>query len=261
MAGFDGKVALLAGAASGIGRAAATLLAQRGARVVIGDIDVARGEAAAHEIGEAGGQAHFVRLDVTREESVVAAVAETVAAVGPPTVHVNFAGGSMVEDDVVTDVDLDRVWDRTIDLNLRGTVLTCRHVIPHMVAQDGGSIVTMSSGAALRGASPSHIYTAAKGGVIALTRALAGRYARDNIRANTVCSGRVFTDRILGAYGRPGEPGPVFDAQDAQGRVMEYPFWTGEPADMAAIVVFVASDEARMMTGAVIQADGGRSSY
>ena len=159
------------------------------------------------------------------------------------------------------DIDLDRVWDRTIDLTLRGTVLTCRHVIPHMVAAGGGSIVTMSSGAALRGASPSHIYTAAKGGVIALTRALAGRYARDNIRANTVCSGRVFTERILGAYGRPGEPGPVFDAQDAAGRVVEYPFWTGEPHDMAAIVAFVASDEARMMTGAVLQADGGRSSY
>jgi NAD(P)-dependent dehydrogenase (short-subunit alcohol dehydrogenase family) len=222
---------------------------------------VARGEAAAAEIVAQGGAATFLEMDVTREDSVSAAVSRTVEAVGRPAILVNFAGGSMIEDDVVTEVDLDRVWNATFDLNLRGTFLTCRHVIPHMIAGGGGSIVNMSSGAALRGASPAHVYTAAKGAVIAFTRALAGRYARDNIRANAVCSGRVYSERILEAYGRPGETGQAFDKQDSASRVEEYPFWAGEPADMAEIVVFVAGDGARMITGATIQADGGRSSY
>ncbi len=261
MGDFDGRTALLTGAASGIGLAAARLLARGGARVAICDIDAARGEEAAASIASEGGAAAFIAMDVTRDESVAGAVVRAVERLGPPTILVNCAGGSMVEDDVVTDVDLDRVWDRTMDLNLRGTFLACRHVIPHMVAVGGGSIVNMSSGAALRGGSPSHVYTAAKGAILSLTRALAGRYARDNIRANAVCSGRVYTDRIVEAYGRPGGTGRAADVQDATGRVLDYPFWVGEPGDMAAIVVFLAGEGSRMITGATIQADGGRSAY
>ena len=252
-----GKVVVVSGGASGIGRAACSLFSKAGCIAVICDIDTERGEDAAESLRRVGGNARFVATDVCREDSVAAAI----SGIDNPSVLVNCAGGSMVEDDVVTDVDLDAVWTKTIDLNLRGTFLMCRHVIPRMIAAGGGSIVNMSSGAALRGGSPAHVYTAAKGAVISLTQAIAGRYARDNIRANTICSGRVHSERIVEAYGRPGATGRVTDLQDAAGRVTNYPFWVGEPMDMAEIVVFVAGDGARMMTGATIQADGGRSSY
>ncbi|MBX9463891.1 MAG: SDR family oxidoreductase [Aquamicrobium sp.] len=254
MSDFQDRTVVIVGGASGIGRAAADLFARAGAEVVICDIDDAAGREAAAEIG-AGSR--FVAMDVTQDASVRSAI-DPLARI---SVLVNCAGGSMVEDDVVTDVDLDLVWDRTIDINLRGTFLTCRYAIPKMIRGGGGSIVNLSSGAALRGASPSHVYTAAKGAVLSLTRAIAGRYARDGIRANAVCSGRVYTDRIVAAYGRLGEAGANVDVQDAEGRSVEYPFWTGEPVDMAEVIVFLAGEGSRMITGATIQADGGRSAY
>ena len=146
-------------------------------------------------------------------------------------------------------------------LDLLGTMLACRHGIPAIVKAGGGAVVNLSSGAALRGSSPSHIYTAAKGGIVALTRALAGTYARQNVRVNAIAAGRILTRRILESFGPPGQPGPVPDRQDAAGRMKDYPFWVGEPEDIASIAVFLASDESRMITGATIPADGGRSAY
>jgi len=124
----------------------------------------------------------------------------------------------------------------------------------------GGTVINMSSGAALRGASPAHIYSAAKGGILALTRALAGTYARDSVRVNAICAGRILTERILARYGTPDDPKPAED-QQADARVKEYPFWVGTPGDIANIALFLASDESRMITGATIPADGGRSAY
>lgn len=121
--------------------------------------------------------------------------------------------------------------------------------------------MNMSSGAALRGSSPAHIYTASKGGIVSLTRALAGAYVKHSIRVNAICAGRILTERITSRYGTPERPGPVVDLQDATGRVKEYPFWVGMPEDIARIALFLASDESRMITGAAIPADGGRSAY
>ena len=118
----------------------------------------------------------------------------------------------------------------------------------------------MSSGAALRGASPAHIYSAAKGGILSLTRALAGTYAKDNVRVNAICAGRILTERILARYGTPDAPKPAED-QQADARVKDYPFWVGAPEDIANIALFLASEESRMITGAAIPADGGRSAY
>jgi NAD(P)-dependent dehydrogenase (short-subunit alcohol dehydrogenase family) len=257
---LTGQIAFVTGAGSGIGRASARLFAREGAAVAVVDIDDGRGRAAAEEIRRDGGSAAFVETDVTDEAAVAAAAARVVSELGDPTVLFNCAGGSVVEDGSVTDVDM-RVWDRTINLDVKGTFLCCRHVIPRMIAAGGGSVVNMSSGAALRGASPAHVYTTAKGAILSLTRALAGRYARDNIRANAICSGRVWTDRITETYGRLGEAGHVRDPQDSESRAVEYPFWVGEPEDIAHVALFLASNEARMITGAAIQADGGRSSY
>jgi NAD(P)-dependent dehydrogenase (short-subunit alcohol dehydrogenase family) len=257
---LDGKVAFITGGGSGIARAASLLFAREGAKVVVAEIDGALGEATARDVVDAGGDAMAVRTDVTDESSVRAAIDAVVARHGRLDILFNCAGGSLNEDSLVTEVDLD-VWDRTMALDVRGAMLVCRHGIPELVKAGGGSVVNMSSGAALRGSSPKHVHTAAKGAILSFTRALAGSYARDNVRANAICAGRILTDRILNNYGTAGAPGPVADRQDAAGRVRDYPFWVGRPEDIANIALFLASDESRMITGATIPADGGRSAY
>lgn len=260
MARLAGKVALISGGGAGIGAATAVLFARQGARVVIAEIDPKTGRATSERIKAEGGDAIFMETDVTDEGMVRDAVRRAVDAYGGLDVLFNSAGGSLPEDDFVTDVDLS-VWDKTMRLDLLGTILTCRHAIPEIAKAGGGAVVNMSSGAALRGASPNHIYSAAKGGIVSLTRSLAGAYAHQRVRINAICSGRILTERILNTVGRPGKPGPLADRQDATGRVKDYPFWIGEPEDIANIALFLASDESRMITGASIPADGGRSAY
>ncbi|WP_375459696.1 SDR family NAD(P)-dependent oxidoreductase [uncultured Enterovirga sp.] len=257
---LSGKVAFIAGAAAGIGAATARIFAREGAAVALADINLAAAKAVGDEIAAGGGQALVLKADVASEESVAAA--SDAAASHFEAIHVlfNCAGGSLPVDAPVTDVDLG-VWDTTMTLDVRGTILTCRSVIPHLIAAGGGTIVNMSSGAALRGSGKAHIYAAAKGAIISLTRTLAGTYARHNIRANAICSGRVNTERVRSTYGIPGRPGSHHDAMRVTEQVKEYPFWFGEPDDIANIALFLASDESRMITGAAIPADGGRSAY
>jgi NAD(P)-dependent dehydrogenase (short-subunit alcohol dehydrogenase family) len=261
MARLAGKVAFITGAGSGIARAAACLFAREGAQVAIAEVKADAGRATERTICNAGGDALFVETDVSREESVRAAIAATVARFGRIDVVYNCAGGSLSEDSYVTDVDLDKVWNHTMSVDLRGTILCCRHGIPELVKAGGGAVVNMSSGAALRGGSNAHIYTAAKGAILSLTRALAGAYVKQGVRANAICAGRIQTERITARYGTPDKAGAVVDRQDAAGRVKEYPFWVGKPEDIANIALFLASDESRMITGASIPADGGRSAY
>ena len=257
MARLAGRVALITGGAWGIGRAAAELFAREGATVVIADIDEEAGAALARAVGDA---ALFVRTDVTDEASVKAAVAACERQFGKLGVLFNCAGGSVAADAPLGKVDVAAVWSRTMQLDLRGTINCCHHGIPAIVRAGGGAVINMSSGAALRGASPAHIYSAAKGAILSLTRALAGAYAQDNVRVNAICAGRILTERILTRYGTPDAPKPAED-QQADQRVKEYPFWVGTPADIANIALFLASDELRMITGAAIPADGGRSAY
>lgn len=260
MGRLAGKVAFITGAGSGIARAAASIFAREGARVALAEIKPELGAATEKKVREEGGDALFVQTDVTDEASVKAAIAAAIERFGRLDVLYNCAGGSVPEDSYVTDVDL-KVWQRTMTLDLLGPILCCRHAIPEIIKAGGGAVVNMSSGAALRGGSPSHIYTAAKGGVLSLTRALAGAYAKQNVRVNAICAGRILTERITRSYGTPGAPGPVADRQDAAGRSQEYPFWVGAPEDIANIALFLASDESRMITGATIPAEGGRSAY
>jgi NAD(P)-dependent dehydrogenase (short-subunit alcohol dehydrogenase family) len=260
MARLSGKVAFITGAGSGIARAAALLFAREGARVAIAEIKPELGSATEKRVRDAGGDALFVHTDVTREDSVKSAIAAAVARFGKIDVLYNCAGGSVPADSYVTDVDLS-VWQQTMSLDLLGPILCCRHGIPEIIRAGGGAVINMSSGAALRGGSPSHIYTAAKGAILSLTRALAGAYAKNNVRVNAICAGRILTERIIGNYGTPDKAGPVADRQDAAGRSREYPFWVGQPEDIANIALFLASDESRMITGATIPAEGGRSAY
>jgi NAD(P)-dependent dehydrogenase (short-subunit alcohol dehydrogenase family) len=257
---LEGRVAFLVGGGAGIAKVCATMFSREGAKIIVTDINAATGQATADAVNAQGGEALFVKMDVTDEASVVAAVAAGVARFGKIDTLFNSAGGSLPADSPITEVDM-AVWDRTMTLDLKGTMLACRHVIPKIVEAGGGAVVNMSSGAGLRGANPAHIYTAAKGAIISLTRALAASYAHDNVRANCICAGRTNTERVRATYGMPGQPGSAPDRQNVTEQLKTYPFWMGEPEDIAAIALFLASNESRMITGAAIPADGGRSAY
>lgn len=236
------------------------MFAREGAKIIVADMNAATGQASADAVVAHGGEAIFAKMDATDEQSVEAAVAAGVAHFGKIDTLFNSAGGSLPEDSPISEVDM-AVWDRTMVLDVKGTMLACRHVIPKIIEAGGGAVVNMSSGAGLRGANPAHIYTAAKGAIISLTRALAGTYAKNSIRVNCICAGRTNTERVRATYGMPGQPGSAPDRQNVTEQLKTYPFWMGEPEDIAAIALFLASNESRMITGAAIPADGGRSAY
>ena len=248
-----GKVAVITGAGSGIGRAAARLFVAEGAKVVVAEIDATLGEASARE---AGAGARFVHTDVTDEESVKRMVQQAKDAFGPVDVLLNCAGGSLREDRPVTEVE-PWVWDRTMSLDLKGPFHCCRHVIPVMVEQGTGSVVNFSSVVALRGNHITHVYVMAKGGLISFTRALAGAYSPKGVRVNAICPGIVLTERVKSRF--TGGNQIRFGGTD---NVAErYPFAVGQPEDIANVALFLASDESRMVNGAAIPAEGGFSAY
>ena len=248
-----GKVAVITGAGSGIGRASAKLFVAEGAKVVVAEVDETLGTASARE---AGTGARFIRTDVTDEESVKQMVRQTRDAFGRIDVLLNCAGGSLREDKPVTEVDLS-IWDRTINLDLKGPFLCCRHVLPVMVEQAKGSVVNFSSVVALRGNHIAHVYVSAKGGLISFTRALAGAYSPKGIRVNAICPGVVLTDRVKSRFtnGNQIRFGGIDNITE------RYPFGVGQPEDIANVALFLASDESRMVNGAAIPAEGGFSAY
>jgi NAD(P)-dependent dehydrogenase (short-subunit alcohol dehydrogenase family) len=254
MGRLEDKVAMISGAGTGIGREAAKLFAAEGARVVIAEIDGELGRGTEAAIREAGGEATFVRTDVTDEAQVRDAVDAAVSTYGRLNVLYNCAGGSIPADAPVTEVDME-VWDFTMSLDLKGPFLCCRHGIPKLIEAGGGSVVNMSSTAALMGMRM-HVYSAAKGGVISLTKALARQYARDGVRVNAICPGYVLTDRVTARFSVPGPGGEP--SQEAKAR-RRHPFGVGHPVDIARIALFLASDESRMITGTSVPADGGMS--
>ena len=203
---LTGKVAFITGAGSGIARAASHIFTREGAKVVMAGLDEARGNKVLESVHAAGGDATLVQTDVTSPDSVERAIAKGVETYGRLDVLFNCAGGSVADDKAVTDVDL-AIWDHTMGLDLKGPFLCCRFGIPHLVASGGGSIVNVSSVVALKGSFPGHIYTAAKGGIISFTQALAGRYWRNNIRANAIAPGLILSERILSRSGLdPDQP-------------------------------------------------------
>src|ERR1043166_4423671 len=261
MGRLQGKVAFITGAGSGIARAAARLFTHEGAKVVIAELKPELGRASEQAVREAGGEATFIETDVTKEESVKNAIQKTGPRYGKLDVLYNCAGGSVAQDKRVTDVDM-WVWQHTQSLDLLGTFLCCRHGIPELIKAGGGVVINMSSVVALRGAFPIHVYTAAKGGIIALTKSLAGTYALDNIRVNAICPGVILTDRVRQRFGEDREqPGTIPQTRAIKIDWKQYPFATGQPEDIANVALFLASDEARMLTGVIVPADGGLSAY
>ncbi len=248
-----GKVAVITGAGSGIGRASAKLFVAEGAKVVVAEIDAALGEASARE---AGASARFVKTDVTDEDSVKQMVQQAKDAFGHVDVLLNCAGGSLREDSPVTEVD-PSVWDKTINLDMKGPFLCCRHVIPVMLERGKGSVVNFSSVVALRGNHIAHVYVMAKGGLISFTQALAGAYSPKGIRVNAICPGVVLTERVRSRF----TDGNQIRFGGIDNIAGQYPFAVGQPEDIANVALFLASDESRMVNGAAIPAEGGFSAY
>jgi NAD(P)-dependent dehydrogenase (short-subunit alcohol dehydrogenase family) len=256
---LKGKVGFLTGAGAGIARASAKAFVREGAKVAIIELNREAGASAEKEIRELGGDALFVETDVTNDASVKTAVEATVARFGRLDILMNCAGGSLQEDVPVHQMELD-IWHKTIALNLLHPFLCCRHAIPHMIKAGGGSIINLGSHMGLRG-SERPAYSAAKGGIAAFTQTLAAQYADYGIRANAIAPGLVRTERFIKRWEGRSE-GQMTLARRAQITLRNlYPFSVGEPEDVAAIAVFLASDESRMLTGVTIAADGGRSSY
>lgn len=250
MARLDGKVVLITGGAGAIGRATARRCAEEGGVVIVADFDVAALDRATAELRAQGAEVYPTQVDVTSEPSVRSMVDRLVADHG--RVDVLFTSAGVLVSGSVVDTSLDD-WNRTLAVNLTGTFLCARYVIPVMLAGGGGSIVLMSSTAGLVAEPAIAAYCASKGAVLMLGRQMALDVARQAIRVNVICPGWIdtpFNAVAIEASGGADALAPFIDTMVPLGR-------QGEPAEVADVVVFLASDESRYMTGSVVVADGG----
>jgi NAD(P)-dependent dehydrogenase (short-subunit alcohol dehydrogenase family) len=247
MARLAGKIALITGSGTGIGRATAQKMAAEGARVVVAELNTAAGEQTAQIIAQAGGDAIFVRTDVTEPDSIQAAIEKCVQHFGALHVLHNNAGGSTLIDDTVVDAPLEEFW-RVIKLDLFGTFLGCRFGIPAIIESGGGVVINMSSNVALMGIPGRDCYTAAKGGVAAMTRSMAVEFAPQKVRVNAIAPSATMTERV-----RKLVAGNTALDKLANSHLVGLI----EPEDIANMAVFLASDESRMVTGHVYPVDSG----
>lgn len=252
MGRLDNKVAVVTGGASGMGRAIGTRFAREGAAVVLADLNEKGGAQVVRECAEtAGGKAVFQRADVSLESDVKNAIARAIAEFGRLDVMVNNAGvgGAMGR---LEEIPLEE-WDRTQAVLLRGVFLGMKHAIPEMRRCGGGSIISTASIAGVSGDFGPHPYSAAKAGVINLTRSAAAEVARDRIRVNAICPGGIKTPMFIGGGGF-GHDDATIEATMA--KLQPIPR-AGRAEDIAAMALFLASDEAEWITGAVMVVDGG----
>jgi NAD(P)-dependent dehydrogenase (short-subunit alcohol dehydrogenase family) len=249
------KIAVVTGAGSGIGRAAAILFAERGARVMCADIDSAAAEATLDCIRQTGGDAAALGIDVSRGDDAKRMIDETLARWGRLDILFNNAG--ILFHRPLPEVEEDE-WDRMFGVNLKGVFFGCKYALPVMAAGGGGAIVNTASDAGLRGLEGLTTYCASKGGVVQLTKATAIEWASHNIRVNCICPGAVKT----------GMTTPYMEAALKREGITEQEYWdrvgrahplgrVAEPADVAQAVLFLASDASSFITGVALPVDGG----
>ncbi len=246
---LDGKVALITGAGSGMGRAAAELFASEGARVVVSDVAAPAGEETVDAIRAAGGHAVFARADVSQWDDCTSMVRTAVDTYGGLHVLYNNAGVFPADDGGVVETSQE-TWRRVMAVNLEGVWLGCRAGIPAMLDSGGGAIVNVASFVALMGAATAQIaYTASKGGVLSMTREIAVEYARRGIRVNALCPGPIQTPLLEEL---------LSDPERRARRMVHIPMGRlGRAEELARAALFLASDDASFMTGAALVVDGG----
>jgi NAD(P)-dependent dehydrogenase (short-subunit alcohol dehydrogenase family) len=246
---LENKVALITGAGSGIGRESALLFSREGARVVVADVNDGAGQAVVEELRAAGGEAVYVHADVSRSADAEGMIRAAEESFGRLDVLFNNAGISHARDDDAVATE-EEVWDLTMNINLKGVFLGCKHGIPALRRAGGGSIINTASFVAVLGAAtPQLAYTASKGGVLAMTRELATIHARENIRINALCPGPLRTELLM----------KYLDTEEKrQRRLVHIPMGRfGEAKEIARAALFLASDESSFTTGATFLVDGG----
>ncbi|HQU26280.1 MAG TPA: 3-oxoacyl-ACP reductase [Acidimicrobiales bacterium] len=245
MGRLDGKVSVITGAASGIGRASALRFAAEGATVVVADLAREAGTALAAEVGGL-----FVEVDVASEDSVKAMYDEVVAAYGGLDVIFNNAGISPPEDDSILTTDLG-AWERVQSVNLTSVFLGCKYGIPLLLERGGGSVINTASFVAVLGSATSQIsYTASKGGVLSMSRELGVQFARQGVRVNALCPGPVNTPLLRELFAK--------DPERAARRLVHVPMGRfAEAEEIASAVCFLASDDASFITASTFLVDGG----
>jgi NAD(P)-dependent dehydrogenase (short-subunit alcohol dehydrogenase family) len=242
------KVAIITGGGSGIGRASAELFAREGAKVVVADFNEKAGQEAVAAIRQAGGEAIFVPVDVSDSAQVQRLVDTTLQAYGGIDILVNNAGILLFGTALDTSL---QDWERVIAINLTGTFLVSKAVLPHMIARGGGSIVNLTSSTGAHDAAANTVaYVTSKGGVALLTRAMAIDHAKHNVRVNAVAPGPTDTPMLRDAMSP--EQLDAFAATFPMGRL-------GRPEELARAILFLASDEASFVTGAILAVDGGQT--
>jgi NAD(P)-dependent dehydrogenase (short-subunit alcohol dehydrogenase family) len=249
---LDGKVAVITGAGSGMGRVAAQMFAAEGARIVVAEFDERAGDETVELVRGAGGEATFVKTDVSAEADAKAMVDHTLERYGKVDVLYNNAGVMPEPDHSVIDTDVE-VWDRVMAVNLRGVFLGCKYAIPRMLEQGSGSVINISSFVALLGCSvPQDAYTASKGAVLSLTRSLAVQFGPRGVRANAICPGPIETPLLMDWLLKDEAAKRLRLARNPTGRF-------GKPEEIVNVALYLASDESRWTNGAHFVIDGGIS--